>query len=570
MNRAERRRQRKIAEKEAQRAKRAQPAKPSLKQQALTVEQALALAAEHQAAGRLPQAQSICRQILQADPDQPAALYLLGTIALKAKKYDIAVGLITRAVALKPNNFVAHNNLGNALKKLGRLDEAVASYRNALTINSCSAETKYNLAKVLKLQGLPDEAVASYSQALAIKPRFAEAHHSFCDLLEHTNRTEALRDAVKKARRNCPDDPRFSIWEAHLLKRDGDYAAARAVLEGVGEDVADVRILVARDHLLGELCDRLDDAVAAFRYICEGNRRYKETPEGARADGQRYLARIGALTKRFSSDWIDNWRNVECCDERSDPVFLVGFPRSGTTLLDTILSSHSNVHVVEERPILASARNALARLPGGHPDGLARINPIDLAKLRQTYFAELDKHIRPEKQSAVVIDKLPLNIVDAGLIHRLFPRARFLFMQRHPCDCVLSCFMRQFAINEAMANFLDLEDAAHLYDGIMTLWRQYRTVLPLAVHTVRYERLVEAFEETLTPVLEFVGLGWDDSLRDYAQAALQRGIIKTPSYDQVVQPLYTGARGRWERYRAQMEPVLPILLPWARRFSYGV
>ncbi len=129
--------------------------------------------------------------------------------------------------------------------------------------------------------------------------------------------------------------------------------------------------------------------------------------------------------------------------------------------------------------------------------------------------------------------------------------------------------MQNFKFNEAMVNFLDLEDAARLYDKIMALWQKYRAVLPLEVHTVRYESLIEAFEETLTPLLDFLGVEWDDSVRNYAETASRRDKITTPSYYQVTQPLYTRARGRWERYSKFMQPVLPTLLPWARRFGYG-
>ena len=175
----------------------------------------------------------------------------------------------------------------------------------------------------------------------------------------------------------------------------------------------------------------------------------------------------------------------------------------------------------------------------------------------------------PEGRSPLVVDKLPLNTIKAGLIHRIFPQARFLFVQRHPCDCVLSCFMQNFKLNDAMVNFLDLADAAQVYDEVMTLWQQYQAVLPLRVHTVRYETLVEAFEETVTPILDFLGVGWDDGVQNYGETALRRGKIDTPSYDQVTQPLYTRARGRWKRYRNHLQPVLPLLLPWARHFGYG-
>ena len=237
-------------------------------------------------------------------------------------------------------------------------------------------------------------------------------------------------------------------------------------------------------------------------------------------------------------------------------------------MLDSILRSHAAISVVEERDTVQSVQSALERLPGGYPDGLAEFDSDHLAELRQIYFTELDKHLEPDDRSAVVVDKLPLNTVHAGLIHRIFPQARFLFAQRHPCDCVLSCFMQNLRLNDAMANFLDLEDAARLYDKVMTLWQQYQAVLPLAVHTVRYESLVEAFEETVAPVLDFLGVDWDDAIKNYAETARQRGRIKTPSYNQVTQPIYTRARGRWERYREHMQPVSPTLLLWAKHFGY--
>ena len=115
----------------------------------------------------------------------------------------------------------------------------------------------------------------------------------------------------------------------------------------------------------------------------------------------------------------------------------------------------------------------------------------------------------------------------------------------------------------------DLEDAARLYDNVMNLWQQYQSVLPLEVHTVRYESLVESIEETVAPVLDFLGVNWDENFKDYAETARQRGKINTPSYYQVTQPIYTRAIGRWERYRAQMQPILPILQPWIERFGYG-
>src|SRR6185503_8738721 len=160
------------------------------------------------------------------------------------------------------------------------------------------------------------------------------------------------------------------------------------------------------------------------------------------------------------------------------PVFLVGFPRSGTTLLDTILMGHSEVDVVEERPLLQPAIEAL-----GGMDRIAGLGAGEIQKLRSLYFDALDRHAPPEP-GRLVVDKMPLDMVLAGLIHRLFPDARFIFAERHPVDVVLSCFITNFRLSDAMANFLDLEDSARFYDLAMTHWHQCRSLFPLDVQTL--------------------------------------------------------------------------------------
>jgi tetratricopeptide (TPR) repeat protein len=524
----------------------------------------------HQERGRLDDAAASYKRAIAIKPDNAWAHHNLGNVHQNLGRLDEAVASYKRALAIKPDYAEAHSNLGSAFLDLGRLEDAVASCRKALAIEPEYVGAYRNLSSALLDLGAMDEAIAICRKALALKPDYAEVHGNLAEALEKTNRTEDLREAVAVAKRNCPGHPRLSLSEAQLLYRDGDFEAARAVLETTGGVIDDARFMGERAHLLGKLCDRLDDTDAAFNYFREGNLRCGDNPVAKVADAKRYLARVDVLARRFTADWIADWKNLEKSgDDRPDPVFLVGFPRSGTTLLDTILRSHPAISVVEESPAIRNMRDALGRFSGGHPDGLAGIDPADLVELRQIYFAELDQHLEQEDRSAVVIDKMPLNTVEAGLIHRIFPAARFLFVQRHPCDCVLSCFMQNFYPNDAMLNFLDLEDAARLYDKVMTLWQQYQAVLPLEVYTVRYESLIEAIEETLTPLLDFLGVDWDDGVRNYADTAYSRGKISTASYNQVTQPLYTRARGRWQRYREQMQPVLPTLLPWVSRFGYG-
>lgn len=169
-----------------------------------------------------------------------------------------------------------------------------------------------------------------------------------------------------------------------------------------------------------------------------------------------------------------------------------------------------------------------------------------------------------------MVDKNPLLMARMALVHRLFPDARVVFVERHPCDSVLSCFMSNFQLNGAMRSFTSIGEAARTYDAVFDYWTRCESLLPLAVHRVRYERMVEDLEAEMRPLLGFLGLPWDPDVLDNRKSAAKREHIRTASYSQVTEPIYRRSKGRWERYRAQLEPILPILAPWAERMGYEV
>jgi hypothetical protein len=173
------------------------------------------------------------------------------------------------------------------------------------------------------------------------------------------------------------------------------------------------------------------------------------------------------------------------------------------------------------------------------------------------------------RPGTLLIDKLPLNVIHCGLIHRLFPEAKLILAARHPCDVCLSCFMQTFKPNAAMASCFRLEDTAALYDAAMRLWRQYTRVLALDYHVVKYERLVDDFEGEARRLLEFLDIPWHDAVLDHAQGALRRGRISTPSYHQVARPVYRRACHRWRKYERHLTPILDTLEPHIRWLGYN-
>jgi hypothetical protein len=205
----------------------------------------------------------------------------------------------------------------------------------------------------------------------------------------------------------------------------------------------------------------------------------------------------------------------------------------------------------------------------GGIERLARLDAYEVAALRAAYFEALGREA-PQAAGKRVVDKIPFGMLDAALVHRLFPEARILFAERHPMDVVLSGFMTRFDPNGGMANFLDLRELAALYDAAMICWQRARTAMPLNVHPIRYESLIEDPEAELRALAAFLGLAWDPAMLDHVASAKRRGHIATPSYAQVAEPLFMRARGRWEKYRDQLAPVLPVLAPWCAAMGYEV
>ena len=251
------------------------------------------------------------------------------------------------------------------------------------------------------------------------------------------------------------------------------------------------------------------------------------------------------------------------------PVFIVGFPRSGTTLLDQIVDAHPDVQVIEELPMVRRVFEAVSEMPGGYQKALLSLRENQRKKLQALYWSKAQE-FGANLDMPVVVDKFPLNIIYVPMIAAIFPNAKIILALRHPADCILSCFMQDFEINLAMRNFLSLEDAANLYDLVMALWERYEAHLSLNVHRVHYEKLITDLRGEVEPVLNFLGLEWNDAVADPAAHAKARGTIRTPSYAQVTQPIYYNAADRWRRYEKHLAPVMPKLEKHIRYFGYSL
>jgi tetratricopeptide (TPR) repeat protein len=419
---------------------------------------------------------------------------------------------------------------------------------------------RVTIARLHDLLGRPEQALESLGEALRLDPAHAPALVALAQLHERQNRLDESAAAIAQLERLDSDLVQLPLLRARLAYRRGDFATALE-LARASPEVSDPG---SRAQLIGQICDRMGDAASAFEAFVEMNRDLGIAPEVAEARGTAYRQLLARRMRLATRRWVRGWTRSTYRSDAREPVFIVGFPRSGTTLLDTLLMGHPDVCVSEEKPML----DAVARSIGGY-ERIAELDEGDLETLRNLYFAQAAEHV-PDLGGRLLVDKQPFAMVEAPLIHRLFPSARFLFVQRHPCDVVLSCFITRFEPAGALVNFTTLKGAATLFDEMMRFWGQCRTILPMIVHRVRYERLVEDAEPEMRALMAFLGLEWDAAILDNRGTAKDRGFINTPSYAQVAEPLYDRSIGRWERYREQMQPVLPILAPWAQRFGYEI
>ncbi|SMF61502.1 tetratricopeptide repeat-containing sulfotransferase family protein [Allosphingosinicella indica] len=507
-----------------------------------------------------------------------------------------AVEALRRALAIRPSVGAIHFNLGAALADNGDLDGALTAYAEAARLDPVAPEPVLEAGRVLRHLARHDEALRALDRAATLAPasatpllerartlvsvqRFAEAEEAYervlalpepgpeaflelAFLLERTSRLDALPGLIARGEElRLPEDA-IAYLRALLLRREGKLEEALAAARQSPADFQPER----RARLIGKLADKLGRSREAFDAFAEMNRIAAADQPEMRAAATAYRDQIAADTALMTRAWVDSWRTATPDTERPAPTFLVAFPRSGTTLLDTLLMGHPDTVVLEEEALLQQSKDALGDL-----SRLADLDDAGATRLRGIYFEALDALIPAERTAGkLVIDKLPLNILGAPLIRRIFPDARFIFALRHPCDVVLSCFMQNFELNPAMANFLDLGDAATLYNRVMTFWERSRALLPLAVHETRYEDVVADTERTMRPLIAFLGLEWDDRLLDNQRTAKARGAILTPSYDQVTERIYADAAGRWALHRDRLADVLPVLAPWAGKFGYDL
>jgi len=513
-------------------------------------------------------------QALAEGVEHPSVLNLAASARYGEGRFEEAAALLRQARKLAPKDPHILNSLAVCLKALGQPDAALDAYNAALRLDPRMAAAHFNRGALLEELSDIKGARAAYERAAVLDSNYLEplAALAWLDAQAGDSASTGMNAGRVLARAPANVLARMALASAEL--QQGDLPAASDHLATLSGDPALTPL--NRSIVFGLIADVRDAegrSAEAFAAYSASNAELKalNAPRFEAPGMETALAKVRRLADWFEDAEPEAWREAPAVRPRAaDPrahVFLVGFPRSGTTLLENVLAAHPDVVALEEKPCLE--RVADPYLASSESlEKLARISSAEAVKQRDAYWSCVHRY-GVDPRGKVFIDKMPLASVQMPVVAKLFPNARILFARRDPRDVVLSCFRRRFGMNPAMYQLLTLDGAAALYDAVMRLSEVYRKLLPLPRHEVRYENLVEDFDGTTQAVCDFLGLDWTDEMRDFAAKARARG-ISTPSSGQVARGLNREGQGAWQRYREQMTPVLSILERWVEKFGHEI
>ncbi len=496
---------------------------------------------------RIDEAVLSYRRALSIRPDFAEAYNNLGIALRDLGQLHEALGCFGDALRLKADYAAAHRNLGNVLLDLQRLEEAAASYRRALALKPDDAESLVSLSVVLRLQGRGEEAESHCRQALAAQPDSASAATLLGEILADQGRFAEADELFRRAIANAPDlAPAWASIPRYRKMDTGDGPWLTGVLR-LADQPQPLRHQISLRYAIGKYFDDLQNYEQAFvnyRMANELSKRY-----GGRYDREQQARHIDQIKSAFDENWL---RRTHPWANRSErPLFIVGMPRSGTTLAAQILASHPDVFGAGELDFwnAAAAGMGLSALAGG---AVGSNDSNQIPRLASEYLRKLAE-LSPS--ALRVVDKMPANFLHLGLIHAAFPLARIIHLRRNPIDTCLSIYFQQFTAAHAYAN--DLEDLAHYYTEYHHLMQHWQAALPQeSMLDLRYESLVEEPELWARRLVEFAGLPWDAACLDFH---LSYRTVITSSRWQVRQQISKNSVGRWRHYESFAAPLKRLL-----------
>ena len=518
----------------------------------------LALAAKHHQEGRIEDAEQLYRQVLNNNPRNVDALRMLAMVAATAKRYDDAERLLRKAVGIAPDFLTAVVDLGRVLKEQDRFEEAIDCFKNAIAINPNNPHTHFLLASAYSPAALNHEAAREYRRALDLAPEHPGALLGLGNALK----TIGKQDEAIKAYRDCirvrPDNGEI-YWSLANLKtyrfsdeQIADMAARVDNPEGL-TDQSEVNFLFA----LGKAHDDRQDYDKAWRYYARGNGKQRML---AQYDPVQTETINDAIVEVFDKALLEEKAGKGCPDRA--PIFVLGLPRSGSTLVEQILASHSQVEGTSELPYLGRVAMSLNRNRAdgvNYPEAVRELEAAHLTALGEDYINYAQLHRTEGKP--FFIDKMPNNFPTIGFLNLILPQAKIIDARRHPLDACVGNFRQHYAKGQTFSyDLTDLGEYCLQYLRMMDHWHQ---ALPGRILTVQYEEMVTDFENQARRLLDHCELPWEEACGRFYETERP---VRTASSEQVRQPIYTGALNFWRNYERHLDELIEIVEPVRDRY----
>ena len=514
-------------------------------------------AIQHFQSGEADQAKSIFKRILAANPNQPDALNLLGVIEASEGNLATGVELIHRAAILRPRDPGILNNLGHTLSKMFQWERAVDILQRAVAINPKFIEATNNLANALRMSGRSDDAMLCYKHLQEQFPDRASGYVGMARLLHDNGDLDQAEKLIKKALDLQPDSvPAYAAFAQ--VKKFKDVPSEMMKMEELAvPQKADRGPRKGIHYSLGKMNDDLGQYEKAFEHFKKAN-----DAEQVKFKMSDFITQVNEIINVFDADFFDQRKGWGSNSRR--PIFIVGMPRSGTTLLEQILSSHPQIFGAGELEYISKLTQRSADFCDLHPTiqptypgNMLNISEIGVQFLARTYLWDINRH---STNADFVTDKMPHNFLSIGFISLLFPNATIIHSKRNAIDNCLSIYMQQF--NEYHSYKSNLETLGSYYRQYLRMMEHWDQVLPGRVIKVNYEDMVADQEAKTRQLIDHLDLPWSDECLNFHKAA--RSVL-TASRWQVRQPIYKRSVERWRNYGVEnLQPLITALGDAAR------
>ncbi len=536
--------------------------------------------------------------VLKNDPNNYQAILNLGLIDIKENKFSFAKEKFKKLVkidALKYEGYLNLSNIysleGEVIKANNILNDFLANVEENIEIVNSIAINLFNIEQFNELEihinkyinkfesyilyylkgyilsetNHISESEKFFKKSINLNINFWNNYDFLLKQYEKQSKIKDFKKLIDTAKLIFKSNVKLSYYESLYFFRVNNYAQSLKILtnkETEKEFISQQNEVILADyfHLLSRVYERLELYNKCYSFAIKRNKTILSFKENKKFNKKLILDTVSVYKDFFDKKNKPKSNIISVGANHSNLAFLIGFPRSGTTLLDTILRSHSKTLVLEEKPYLLNIRH---KFYNNHKlSDLLKINEATKIKMQKEYFNSFDY-----KSDKLIIDKYPLNLIELGFIKTIFPNSKIILAIRHPLDCIISCVLTAFKMNDGMVNFENIQTSSFFYNECFELLFKYLDYFEIKYHEVKYENIINNFKDETNKLINYLNLNFEDNINNFQKTARQREKINTPSYDQVIQPIYTTSINRYKNFD-EIKKIKIDIARWINLFSY--